>query len=82
MIQATLHMYLKRGFMALNDAPNHKQSSCAVLHPMILPVHTLQPSTVHVQSKLLSGDADGNVVPVSIRETEERDPAHRYRAIS
>lgn len=75
-------MYLKRGFMALNDAPHHKQSSCAVLHPTVLPVRTLQPSTVHVQSQVLSGDADGNMVPVSIRETKEWDPAHRHRAIS
>lgn len=82
MIQTTLHTYLKRGFMALNDATNHKHSSRAVLHPTVLPLHTLQPSTVHVQSQVLSGDADGNMMPVSIRETKKWDPAHRHRAIT
>lgn len=82
MIQTILHMYLKRGFMALNDAPNHKQSSCAVLHPTILPVSTMQHSTIHVQTQVVSRDADGNMVPVSIRETKEWDPAHRHQAIS
>lgn len=70
-------MYLKWGFAALSDAPNHKLSSCAVLHPMILPVCAQQPSTVHVHSQVLRRDADSNTVPVSIRESKEWNPAHR-----
>lgn len=77
MIRTALCRYLKRGFMALSDAPDHKQRGRAVLRPPILPVRALQPGAVHVQSQALRGDADGNAVPVSIGETKERDPAHR-----
>lgn len=64
--------------MALSDATNHEQSICAILHTPVLPVHTLQWGAVHVQIQALCRDTDGNVVPVSIRETRKWDPTQTY----
>lgn len=66
--------YFKRSAKAMDNAPNHEQPIIADPHALVHPVHALQQRAVHIQRKTLGRDANGYMVPLSIRQIANWEP--------
>lgn len=72
--------YFKRSFKALNNSSNHEQTVGADPHAVVNPVHTLQQRAVHIECEPLGSHTDGHMVPLSIRQTTNREPDRQRHA--
>ena len=75
-LPALPNSHLKGDLEGLYQASNDDQPFSVHSHPEIIgPAHSVHQPTVHVQLQPLQGDAESNLVPVSIAEKGNREPA-------